>query len=592
MTTILSYNGATIQDCLTKSFKQSPMRDPSQTDIEYQKFTVRVAGLVHNVTSNSTFGLQPLVGGDTIVSAEKRLREQMMQERKTFDFTVGGVSLLAAVGTGTGSTRDVNNGPKPQYLEITHITGTNAFHVEFEIEVCVVECAADTNTRGILGNRWQVEDQIDKDFRITRTIRGRMRVKPGVDIHSLRGVVIPPLESSFYRESIDVIVNESGLEMAYTVVDRQYDAAIPIGCTHWTGTHSQATGIDGTMTHSNYIIDVWGTPGTNKQALFDIANRIIATKVVLTTIFAAGSKRILESLELIDHMDESHVTVRVSISDDFGFEFTNIGSRVVLDSQGAPTPLPYGARPSGVNLLVAQLQTPCNDNHDFDAGTVSELRADPSGRAGGGGATISVGRGIVPSLLEPPKTSISHKEALYTHCKVEQIHHRKAVRAVMPIARTSQFSGGGSSLLQAGGGQSGSTPSSFVQSNQPGTLQNQQQVPSTVAVVQLGQPIHYRTIKFEMERIGKPPEIPFPEDFVENGVGYVLMDSKDKPMAPKLLPNGQTKVYGVTGERTYIANAPPPLNQGFEAGSLPWDTTNTLSNHIPGSSYTRGIDHN
>ena len=600
MSTILSYNGVTFQDCLTKTFKQEPVRDPSRTDIEYQKFTIRVQSLVHNVTANSTFGVQPLVGGDSIITAEKRLREQLMQERKTFDFTVGGVSLLAAVGTGTGSTRDANNGPKPLYLEITRITGINAFHIEFEIEVCVVECAADTNTRGILNNRWQIEDQIDRDNRGSRTIRGRMRVKPGIDIHSLRSVVLPPLESSYYRESISVVVDESGLEMAYTVIDRQYDQNIPKGVSHWSGTHSQATGVDGSKTHSNFVVDLWGEPGADKQFLFGVGLRIVGAAASAITPFVLGQQRVLESVELIDHMEESHVSVRVSITDlsDNGFRVTSIGSPIVFDAQGAPTPLPYGARPAIANLLVAQLQTPCNNDHEFNAGTVSELRANPTDRVGGGGATISVGRGTVPNLLEPPRTSASHKQAIYTHAKVEQIHHRKAICAVMPIARTSQDSGGSS--LFAGGGRGsgfvggtarGSTgPSAFLQ-QQAARLNNERQLPTTVSVVQLGQPIHYRTIKFEMERAGKPPEIPFPEDFTENGVAYVLIDSKDQPMAPRLLPDGRTPLYGVSGERTYVANAPPPVNQGFESGSLPWDTTNTLSNHIPGSNYKRGIDH-
>lgn len=605
MTTILTYNGVSISDCLTKTFKQEPVRDPSGTDIEYVKFTVRVQSLVHDVTANTDFGFQPLTGGDSIVSAEKRLRELLMQERKTFSFTVGGVSLLAAVGTGSGSTRDVNHGPKPQYLEITHITGTKAFHVEFEIEVCLVECASDTNSRGILNNRWQIEDQIDRDNRVSRTIRGRMRVKPGVDIHNLRGVVLPPLESSFYRDSISIIVDEKGLEMAYTVTDKQYDQNIPKGISHWAGTHSQSTGVDGSVTHSNYIVDVWGEPGANKQFLFGVALKIVGAAASATLPFTLGEKRILESIELIDHMEETHVTVRVSITDlsDNGFRLTSIGAPVVFDSQGAPTPLPYGARPAIANLLVAQLQNPCNNDHDFDAGTVSQLGANVGDRTGGGTSTggtstLSVSVGQVPPLLEPPRTSASHKQALYTHCKVEQIHHRKAVCAVMPIARTSQDSGG--STLFAGGGRGsgfvGGTargsigPSAFLQ-QQAARLSNEQQIPTTVSVVQLGQPIHYRTIKFEMERAGKPPEIPFPEDFTEAGVAYVLIDSKDQPMAPRLLPDGRTPLYGVSGERTYVANAPPPLNQGFETGSLPWDTTNTLTNRISGSNYTRGIDH-
>lgn len=590
MTTSVTYNGVQIEDCLTRVFRQEAVRDPSGTDIEYQRFTIRVFGLIHDESAVTNFGFQTLTGGDTIVSAEKRFRELLMQERKSFTMTVGGVTLLSSVGSGSSAARDVNNGPKPRELSIVRVTGVNAFHCEFEIEVCLVECATDTNQRGILNNRWSVEDSVDKDFRITRTIRGRMRVKPGVDIHNLRGVIMPGLESTFARESINVMVNETGLEMFYTVVDRQYDERIPNGATRWKGTHTQSTGRDGELNHVHFAIDVWGDLKSDKRDLITIATRIIGTRITLNAL-STTNNRIIESIEMIDYMDEKHIGFRMTVTDFNSFKESALGAPVILDGKGAPTPLNYGAIPKLANLVIASLQSPCNDSHNF-TGTQAQQGEFAKITTGGATSTI-VTRGYVPDLIEPKRISDSHKQALYTHCKVTQTHHRRAVHAVLPIAKSSQ--GSGSSQLSSGGftpgGSQGGTASasSFIQ-QQSLKLDESKQATSTVSVVQLALPIHYRKIEYELERVGMAPELPVPEDFIENGIAYVLVDVIEQPNAPRLMPDGK-QLFSVSGKRVYVAHAPPPLNQGFESGSLPWDSTNTLQNKIPGSSYKTNIDH-
>ena len=229
-----------------------------------------------------------------------------MEPRKLFVMSVGNDVLLQVgprlVGQGTivvpvlANPGDLNNGPKPLECTIASIVGTQLMPIEFAIEICTLECAEAANYSGVLNNRWSMKDSIDADFFTTRTINGRLRVADvNLNPQSFRGLVVPPLQAGFKREVIETTTSMDGLELEYTVTDKEMFAAPPSPATTWEATHMVSTG-DGVNTHGEINVTVSGSKEVDKTDLIELCRGSVSRSWICWTRRPCLSKRRLSTI--------------------------------------------------------------------------------------------------------------------------------------------------------------------------------------------------------------------------------------------------------------------------------------------------------
>ena len=136
--TIVIYNGVTINHCHTRTFRQEPVFEQTNTDLLYYKFTVRVGGYVH-ANAGVGIGIDPLKGANA-AAQHVSIRSLLMVPRGVFEMTMGadadgnnGEILLSAKPADTLtdglSDVDLNNGPRGKVLDVTHVSGNEIFRV-------------------------------------------------------------------------------------------------------------------------------------------------------------------------------------------------------------------------------------------------------------------------------------------------------------------------------------------------------------------------------------------------------------------------------------------------------------------------------
>ena len=151
--TVVTYNGITIWQCLTKKFEETAVYDDSNTDILYHQFTITVVGYVTGDSTEASLKITPVSGGGSAAGHHKSIRDNLLAPRGFFTMTMGvdssgsgGTVLLRAEphpgGVSTPLTnRDVNNGPKPRDLSITHVASDQVHKVEMTFELAVLQLA-------------------------------------------------------------------------------------------------------------------------------------------------------------------------------------------------------------------------------------------------------------------------------------------------------------------------------------------------------------------------------------------------------------------------------------------------------------------
>jgi len=138
---------------------------------------------------------------------------------------------------------DAKFGPEPQKLDVVEIIGSESFLVEYEIKTYIVDefyftdevnqsrklgDRADltkVNNR-LLSNRWNEKCSVDVDGYSTIIRSGIVKLRSGpdgceTDGFILRSLIVPPLRKGFRREAMEFSLDNSGLELQYTISDRQ-----------------------------------------------------------------------------------------------------------------------------------------------------------------------------------------------------------------------------------------------------------------------------------------------------------------------------------------------------------------------------------
>lgn len=544
--TSATYNGVTISNAKTQVFDQEAVYDDSHTDKLYNKIRIVLRGVVHTSGQAAALGIFGGAGADP-AAIQFSLARKLLEPRG--DFTI---TLAAGTPLVHPASDDLNNGPKPVRCDITKVA-PGSFLVEYEIELAC-PCCDGTNYTGVLSNRWGVEEDENADGYITRTYRGRLRVKYStLGVHNFRGWVVPPLQSGFQRRSLHVTSSVDGLNLDYTITDQERYAAPPAPARNWSGTHTLSTSVSGLTWHEDISIRLTGDKGANKLQLIaqavDIAFRKIDSTVRQTTSQSDG-KVLLQSAMIVDQLDRNEIEFRVQV-ERFAAQ-PQSGTGISTGKLGLPIETATGYEPenwpvptkflkgSAADSFVCYLQDPCSNDHRI--GGMAASRPSQSSSSGGGssGASRSSSGESVPvtttatgTLPVDPKIGTNytsaHKDNLYTFYQIDTKYHNNRLAAHMPTAS-------GSLLFTFGAGL--------------GTV----------------------TVRLAAERVGAWPEMPKSGEFIEGGLKGVMTETWTETHTPKYGPNGKTAIFSVDAFYKYALARPHNDNDPIGTVKLPFLT--------------------
>lgn len=540
MATTLAYNGVTLQNVLTRVFDQEAVYDESNTDKLYDRFKIIVTGTCHGYTSSNTTYITPR-GYPTATQQEAAVRQKLLEPRKEFVMRVGGTVLLQAdhAPNNLSATGDVNNGPKPLGCNVKHIIGAAALRVEFSIEVCLVDCESLQNSLGVLSNRWQMVDSYDDGWHATRTIRGRLRVSHiNLNPQSFRGWVVPPLQPTFRRQSMNFMTSRNGLDLDYEIVDRQEYVSAPFPAIKFEATHTESSG-DGVNAFGDLHVRLTGPPKANKKLLIQTAAILAESRLQLKL----KSDFLVEQMAIVDHLHENAIEMRVrvrhvrpDVESYFGAIGDLLGKR--LSNEDIPDYDPDRSQSPKqsdlttlAGLFVSYLQSPCDDNHRVPQDE-EQTDFEMEGEEGNGEYEVSSETGSLPPSY-PPDWSLSHQEHIYTYYALRTDYKINSLRLQLPVAR-----------------------------NAPGGSE------PTSAVVRLGYGTAKRIITIEAERADTWPEIPALADYADVVGPAVLIDEPIISPSVRLARDSSRHVFAINAVYTF-ALPRIPLPGEFRAPKLP-----------------------
>lgn len=560
--TTVEYNGVRIEQCHTRRFEQEPVYEHG--DLLYSKFTIRVGGLIHGNTGQLQW-FSP-TQGDGAARDFTAIRSMLTEPRGEFEMKVGDNVLLRCQrvrdsneARGDLSFRDVRNGPRCTFISITHFAA-GVLKVEVEFEICAVECnrdgSAGSSLRSVLSNKWSCQDDIDQNFMTTRTFTGRLQLTSArVNPHEFRHLVVPPLQPGLRRDRMSFIATEDGLQLQYTIVDREVAFSPPEPATSWHMNYTEHTGT-GFVWFGELSVSLAGDRNANKKLLIAIAATILEAKLGPFN----NNQNIIEHMTITDEYGDNvnsiHLSARVKHVRDnvFNAQMAINGQRLGRPIDGADLAAVVPAYNSNfsrgnraretieisgpvplASAWSAHLQSPCEatDRHRINAGVPSTV----SGSSSRGGVSLS---GRVVSELPAVSTNLSreHIQFPYTYWQMESKFDLRGMKVQMPIARSSSSSSD-----------------------------------DTAKVITLAPGVAQRIVRIKGERIGDWPILPTPQDYKEptTGIDYTLLDVKVLPGVPERTPDGKS-VYRAEFEAVYAMSRPPRVDERVVIGKNPWDT--------------------
>ncbi len=583
--TSFTYNGIRFNNCLTKKFQQEPVYDDSGTDVIHHKYTIRVQGYIHSLeqygsegglSSEFSTSVQTPDGlSGTFVDgapiAYKEISKRLGAPRRHLSYKHGDNDVLTVDPYGDGRNLtarqiDVDNGPKPKVIDVTHIAAANVYRVEVEVVACVLDCKSEGEeiSHKVVSNRWSMADTYDHNFRLTRITQGRLRVvSADLNPHDFRGTVTPILQGGMRRERMSFTSSSDGLILDYIIVDKETTHAAPAPATEWRFNHGITTG-DGMVMYSEVSVSLTGDRNVDHHELIKVGMAIIDQRLFITQ---DEKNQFVEQLSINDmygsDINGVHLACRVRLNDKVNFKKgVPVGKIIGRPVQAGPhlpnydkdenrgqgeaaTDGPIG----NAKALSAFLQAPCSSEHSHNSGVAPTGNGDPVGSGSETQVTYNQS-GDSAEEFDSPHISEEHKKYIYTEYKIEAQYQKKSGKTGLPIA------------------------GSYASLGSPTSE-------DTFAVVNLHSGVAKRQLRIQASRVGEWPETPEPESFRDdNGVLYTVDDVSVISRSKGRTPDGAVH-YELLTQIDYFLSRSLETSEKILAFQLPWDNSFKTAQYIP-----------
>lgn len=559
MTTRVEYADVDLENVLTNLFEQTPIREPSGTDILYQQFRVHVSTIVN--LDATTMGIVA-GGGNSVGERIERIRKSLAEDRKLFKFFMNGYLLLQS-----SAAEDSDNGPKVQRVNISRIAPATV-HIDFEIIVARVDCKDyDRSPTQVISNRWACTDDVGKNFATTRTWRGQLRVSDAsVDPQKdYRKLVMPPLIDGWQRVRMNFVTEPNGLVMGYEITDRELAGdAPPEPACRMSFRHSAAFPMEGTLVWQDFHVHLQGIKQSDRQRLIERAAQVAFTKLELDG-WNSKSGGTIHSLAIVDNYDsdsdqygvDCHVRISKSISEaekvspNVPVQLGNtplktMGKPLVMAGYDRTKTVNLGHQPSDMTtMFAAHLQSPCKNNHSMPQPNSSPSTPIVTHSEGSPPPEVTYRNGYVPEI-KGPAYSPEHIEKAYTYYKIQCDYNVHSNIGQFPIA--------------------GNVPA-----GKP-----------TAVCIQFGNPTAQKIIKVEAERCGEWPQLWNTRTFRDlNGIEHTMLKFRPSMRFTKT-GDGKT-IRCIDAEYVYALDRSPSETDQWSTAAVPWLSDSSYDNAAPGS---------
>ena len=582
MSTVVTYNGVTLRNVVTREWDEQLVFDPSDTDPIGKRYVLSFEAFIHREAADSqstTFvGDGSQFGNAT--SALVGLRSKLMQERKSLTVSFGGHVAVSAEPFRAridGQSTDVNNGPKPRSFRIVHVASDRLYRIRWTIEAVVLDCPQRSfaNSDVTLSNRWNTRELMDENFRRIRVSQGQLRLAGSARrdndcfAHAFRRLCFPPLEDGFARRSVIFQEEKCGNALNWEVVDHQTYYAPPYPATQIRGRHSGST-IDGYRFIQQCQVALTGPPHCDVRALLERAMQVCIYRLNWEQFQPTGlraTQRIIDATiqEDIGEVANIQVSIRTEeIGEDGRLAMTKIRNRrlgmlelpplTMINDSGheediagseyritkCPIPSLYGYESRGgpasslsIAFLRCVVQSKCSG---AASPTLSTSAADSGEGYERERYETEVYQGYDSDELSDPDAGETwdddHLSFMYMRVAAASEYIQDVPHVRLPIASSS------------GGG-------------------------PTCTICQLSEGLAARVMTVDFERLGAWPQIPPWQNFSLGDVQFtrVGFDLRLLPVRPS--EDATQLIYRAAPEYVHYADRPLPSNQVVSIVRLP-----------------------
>jgi hypothetical protein len=189
-----------------------------------------------------------------------------------------------------GQFTDAKNGPFPKRCNLKEIQGSECLLVDLSYETYVQECPGGIST--YLSHRWRESVTIDENFYTIKTRTGKIVTRSDfyVNPDALRGIITPPIDNGFKREKSEYVLQEDGLALMYTFIDRERYVQPPAPATTAEGHYVESTA-DGGIRWAECRVKLTGSKYDyvgGKGALLTAAIAVVTARLELANILVSS----------------------------------------------------------------------------------------------------------------------------------------------------------------------------------------------------------------------------------------------------------------------------------------------------------------
>lgn len=612
----ISAAAAKITNCTTLKFQQENVMDASGLDVQYIRYTIRVQGYMLAQETAATQITPNMAGGEYVQTAANQhigLRKILSSPRLPFKMTmgVGGPNptiILQAnpvefSNDDIDETFDVQGGPKPKDLSITHVVGNTSLKVEWEVVVCISpDCEEEAGyggdvqrSRGILSNKWTCADDIDENFYLkSRVFVGELKLSnPIVNPHDYRQLVVPPISPGMRVKAMQFKCSEDCLTLQYTVTHEEVTVTAPYPATSIRISHKVHIAENELEVAETLSISLKGDRHVDKQALIDLACIIADGKIRIRRLIPVQGIGVNTRLRHIEIVDESgtnqenqihavfhmtHITpknVRVpgagnetlftAIRRGIGQHIDNVmipdyDNTLTRGNRDGETP-EFKGPITVVGAFAAHLQAKCQLDHSINSATEGSDTVDTAliSSMAPEMELPSVTLDIYPDLDDLPDDTFnsSHSEGSYQTYQIDSQYSESPLVFQAPLS-ASTFYGT-------------STPSSAAYAAEDG---------DSSVFIRLGPSQWKRTVRILAQRHALPPRLPEPlASFRDEGnVLNVLLGREISLSEPQRSANSDNlRDYIVRAEYVYgMSRAPSKVRTGIPDSDAPEESETSM----------------
>lgn len=272
------YNGIALEYFRTTYYEMGVERDPSNTDVLWNVYTVKGRGFI-------TLGALTGIAGiptDT-AAALQAVKNALESPRRGLLYMQGSTTVLS-IGANPGFTGANNNqtaaldaklGPEPLPTIVREVT-SGTFAIETGVIVRRVECLQEYDQLGnpcppnpIVSLRWAQTESFDQNWYSHLATEGTLIVRSDLlqSADNFRSAATPPILADYQRIRSKYALSRDGLRLDFAFEDQEVDRLPPFPATKASGRYTVLCPSPGVSRIGNVWIRLEGQKGTSRRDL-------------------------------------------------------------------------------------------------------------------------------------------------------------------------------------------------------------------------------------------------------------------------------------------------------------------------------------